>query len=103
MQESIRGCEGANPRPRSRRVGKSRVQAMAGGILNRPMSPSSSPPDQSMPVASPSVPHARMGRYQLVAPLGVGGAATVYLGRATGVGNFVRDVAVKVLHPHLRL
>lgn len=43
-----------------------------------------------------------VGRYQLLMPLGVGGAATVYLARATGIGGFAREVAVKVLHPHLR-
>ncbi|MDX2024557.1 MAG: serine/threonine-protein kinase [Deltaproteobacteria bacterium] len=43
-----------------------------------------------------------VGRYELLTPLGVGGAATVYLARATGIGGFAREVAVKVLHPHLR-
>jgi eukaryotic-like serine/threonine-protein kinase len=46
---------------------------------------------------------ANVGRYQLVLPLGVGGAASVFLARATGIGGFSRDVAVKLLHPHLRL
>ena len=42
-----------------------------------------------------------MGRYRLLAPIASGGAATVYLGRAQGVGGFSRVVAVKVLHPHM--
>jgi serine/threonine-protein kinase len=44
----------------------------------------------------------RVGRYDVIAPLGTGGMATVYLARdATNVG-FDRLVAVKVLHRHLR-
>jgi serine/threonine-protein kinase len=44
----------------------------------------------------------RIGRYELLLPIGTGGMATVFLGRATGVGGFERDVAVKVIHAHLR-
>ncbi|MEZ4225162.1 MAG: serine/threonine-protein kinase [Polyangiaceae bacterium] len=44
----------------------------------------------------------RVGRYSLLAPIGSGGLANVYLGRAQGVGGFTRQVAVKILHPHLR-
>jgi serine/threonine protein kinase len=43
----------------------------------------------------------RIGRYDLVAELASGGMATVYLGRLSGVGGFQRNVAIKVLHPHL--
>ena len=42
-------------------------------------------------------PH-RLGRYELLAPLGVGGHASVYRGRDTSTG---RLVAVKVLDPEL--
>lgn len=52
--------------------------------------------------AVPTFP-ANVGRYELLLPLGVGGAATVFLARATGIGGFSRDVALKILHPHLRL
>ncbi len=44
---------------------------------------------------------AKIGRYQILAPIGTGGMATVYLARAQGFGGFVREVAVKLLHPHL--
>ena len=44
----------------------------------------------------------RVGRYTLLAPIGSGGLANVYLGRADGIGGFSRQVAVKILHPHLR-
>lgn len=44
----------------------------------------------------------RIGRYELLLPIGTGGMATVFLGRSTGVGGFERDVAVKVIHAHLR-
>ena len=40
----------------------------------------------------------RLDRYELVEQVGTGGMATVYLGRDTALD---REVAVKVLHPHL--
>ncbi len=44
----------------------------------------------------------QVGRYRLLLPLGTGGMATVYLARTTGVGGFQRDVALKLIHAHLR-
>ena len=44
----------------------------------------------------------RLGRYDVLLPLGSGGMASVYLATASGVGGFEREVAIKVLHPHLR-
>lgn len=41
------------------------------------------------------------GRYERTCRLASGGMATVYLGRALGVGGFERLVAIKVMHPHL--
>jgi serine/threonine-protein kinase len=43
----------------------------------------------------------QLGRYSLLAPIGTGGMATVYLARLEGARGFARHVAVKVLHPHL--
>ncbi len=43
----------------------------------------------------------RIGRYTLVAPLGTGGMATVYLARAPGPLGTTRDVALKIVHPHV--
>ncbi len=43
-----------------------------------------------------------IGKYELLIPIGTGGMATVYLARATGVGGFARDVALKLVHAHLR-
>lgn len=43
----------------------------------------------------------RIGRYDLVAEIASGGMATVYLARLSGAGGFQRNVAIKVLHPHL--
>jgi hypothetical protein len=50
----------------------------------------------------PPVAPKRIGRYDILLPLGTGGMATVYLARAAGLGGFEREVAVKVTHPHLR-
>ncbi|MBX3128611.1 MAG: protein kinase [Polyangiaceae bacterium] len=44
----------------------------------------------------------RIGRYRVLAPIGRGGMATVYLAQAEGIGGFRRDVALKVLHEHLQ-
>ncbi|HEY0715704.1 MAG TPA: serine/threonine-protein kinase [Polyangia bacterium] len=44
----------------------------------------------------------RVGRYRLLHRLGSGGMATVFLARSEGLGGFERDVAVKLLHEHLR-
>jgi serine/threonine protein kinase len=50
---------------------------------------------------SPTFPE-RLGRYELLLPIGTGGMATVYLARHRGAGGFEREVAVKVMHEHLR-
>jgi eukaryotic-like serine/threonine-protein kinase len=60
------------------------------------------------PMASPSPERSvtpfpeRIGRYELLLPIGSGGMATVFLARASGVGGFERDVALKIIHAHLR-
>ncbi len=43
-----------------------------------------------------------VGKYELLLPIGTGGMATVYLAKSTGVGGFERDVALKLVHAHLR-
>ena len=42
-----------------------------------------------------------LGRYELLLRIGSGGMAAVYLARARGVAGFQREVAVKIIHPHL--
>ena len=44
---------------------------------------------------------ASIARYRILCELGSGGMATVYLGRAVGLGRFERLVAIKMIHPHL--
>jgi serine/threonine-protein kinase len=44
----------------------------------------------------------RIGRYELLLPIGTGGMATVYLASTTGAGGFRREVALKLVHAHLR-
>lgn len=43
----------------------------------------------------------RVGRYELLLPIGTGGMATVYLARVAVVGNVHREVALKLMHPFL--
>ncbi len=50
---------------------------------------------------APSFPE-RVGKYELLLPLGTGGTATVYLARTRGVAGFEREVALKLVHAHLR-
>ena len=41
----------------------------------------------------------KLGRYELVAPLGVGGMAEVFKARVAGPGGFARDVVIKRILP----
>ena len=56
--------------------------------------PASSSPQMSFPT--------RVGKYDLLLPIGTGGMATVFLAQAGGVGGFARQVAIKLVHTHLR-
>jgi serine/threonine-protein kinase len=44
---------------------------------------------------------AMIGRWEIIKRLGSGGMADVYLARARGEAGFEKQVAVKVMHPHL--
>ena len=43
----------------------------------------------------------RLGRYELVRQLAVGGMAEIYLAKTNGIAGFERYVALKMIHPHL--
>jgi len=43
----------------------------------------------------------RLGRYELLAPIGVGGMAKVWAARQSGHGGFAKVVAIKTILPHL--
>jgi len=62
-----------------------------------------SPVDTSSVSISPAAlgPGAVIGRWEIIKRLGSGGMADVYLARARGEAGFERQVAVKVMHPHL--
>jgi eukaryotic-like serine/threonine-protein kinase len=47
-------------------------------------------------------PPRRLAGYELVASIATGGMATVFLARKSGVGGFQREVALKLMHAHLR-
>lgn len=55
----------------------------------------------SPPVALAPFPE-KVGKYELLLPIGSGGMATVFLARSPGAGGFARDVALKLVHAHLR-
>jgi eukaryotic-like serine/threonine-protein kinase len=61
----------------------------------------SSPPSSggAAPPSSEGAPSRRLGKYDLLEEIGHGGMATVYRGHDP---RLRRDVAVKVIHPHLR-
>lgn len=42
-----------------------------------------------------------LGRYELLAELGRGGMAQLFLARLTGAGGFAKLVAIKRMLPHL--
>jgi len=44
---------------------------------------------------------ARIGPYELIAELGSGGMARLFLARQSGPGGFSRRVAIKVIHPEI--
>jgi len=46
-------------------------------------------------------PGAMIGRWEILKRLGSGGMADVYLARARGEAGFEKQVAIKVMHPHL--
>lgn len=46
-------------------------------------------------------PGSKLGRYEILAPLGRGGMAQVWLGRMVGAGSFERLLAIKTVHPGL--
>src|ERR1700678_1370108 len=43
----------------------------------------------------------RLGRYELLAPIGLGGMAKVWAARQSGHGGFAKIVAIKTIPPHL--
>jgi serine/threonine-protein kinase len=53
------------------------------------------------PSAGGHGPPLRLGKYELIARIGTGGMAEVYLARLRGPMNFEKIVVVKKIHPHL--
>ncbi|MCU0663108.1 MAG: protein kinase [Myxococcota bacterium] len=52
-------------------------------------------------IPPPPLERSRIGRYEVIYPLGQGGMASVYVGRLVGMAGFERLVAIKVIHRHL--
>jgi len=46
-------------------------------------------------------PKSRVGKYEIESQLGTGGMGTVYRARLAGPGKVTKEVALKLLHPHL--
>ena len=58
--------------------------------------------DPDLLVGTGLAPGRRLGRYQLIAPIGRGGMAVVWAARASGSHGFSKLVAVKTILPALR-
>jgi len=56
------------------------------------------PADSLRPVRSSD----RLGRYEVLLPIASGGMASVYLAVGVGGSGFERQVAIKLIHPHLQ-
>jgi eukaryotic-like serine/threonine-protein kinase len=83
------------PRPAAARTG-----GPAAATTNAPSSSSSSGPRPKEP--EKELPKTFfLGRYRVVDEIGVGGMASVHLGRMDGPGGFQKWVAIKRIHPHL--
>ncbi|HRI68113.1 MAG TPA: protein kinase, partial [Polyangium sp.] len=83
------------PRPAAARSG-----GPAAATTNAPSSSSSSGPRPKEP--EKELPKTFfLGRYRVVDEIGVGGMASVHLGRMDGPGGFQKWVAIKRIHPHL--
>lgn len=61
--------------------------------------PITGPSAHPTPVGVPEMVIGRIGRYELLRKIGVGGMAEVYLARSTGEAGFAKLVALKVLLP----
>src|SRR5215471_11779157 len=75
---------------------------------DRPIHPPGTDGSQSDPhLPTGSIPDVRgagtyfLGRYRVVDEIGIGGMASVHLGRMDGPGGFQKWVAIKRIHPHL--
>jgi serine/threonine-protein kinase len=51
--------------------------------------------------ASQNGPLSRLGRYDVLSPVGSGGMAAIYLARIAGPAGFEKPIALKVIHSHL--
>jgi DNA-directed RNA polymerase subunit RPC12/RpoP len=96
------------PQPMSTRTPLSSSFAPSQPMSTRtPLSSSFAPSSTTrMPPVSQRAPESyaappRLSRYEVLRRIGVGGMATVYLGRVVGAGGFERLVAIKIMHAHV--
>lgn len=81
-----------------------RAASPAPGSWTPPGLPATATPTGSLGSAIPAGDlhaGAMIGRWEIQKHLGTGGMATVYLARAKGEAGFEKQVAIKVMHPHL--
>jgi serine/threonine-protein kinase len=78
-----------------------RPAARAGGPASPGASPASSSGTRPKDANKEGPPTFFLGRYRVVDEIGVGGMASVHLGRMDGPGGFQKWVAIKRIHPHL--
>ncbi|MGH7279960.1 MAG: serine/threonine protein kinase, partial [Polyangiaceae bacterium] len=72
-----------------------------GDPYQRPDSTGSQPMGTNTPSDGSRIGTYFLGRYRVVDEIGIGGMASVHLGRMDGPGGFQKWVAIKRIHPHL--
>ncbi|MEO8798213.1 MAG: serine/threonine-protein kinase, partial [Polyangiaceae bacterium] len=70
-------------------------------FAQRPDATGSQPLGSNTPSDGAQVGTYFLGRYRVVDEIGIGGMASVHLGRMDGPGGFQKWVAIKRIHPHL--
>jgi tRNA A-37 threonylcarbamoyl transferase component Bud32 len=81
--------------------GAAATQLSSTGVVGAGQTPSSLASDSTAFSSANLGAGATLGRWEIIKRLGSGGMADVYLAHARGEAGFAKQVAVKVMHPHL--
>jgi serine/threonine-protein kinase len=81
--------------------GSAQTQLSAAGAVAAGQTPAPLPGASATFSSANLGPGTEIGRWEIIKRLGSGGMADVYLARARGEAGFAKQVAIKVMHPHL--